>query len=334
MTTTLISLRPNQSILRPSTAAIGSVPGATQASSRRRRRQSLAVYASSLLACLVIMFLTLKLQGVDLRVPMFYYADTHYFQVLIKGVVENGWYLDNPSVAAPLGLNMRDFPMADSLQFFLVKLIGIVARDHALTANLYFLLTFPLTTLTTLFVLRRLGCSYYGEHSVHVSALSHPARAAPVSCRLLPGASGGPDHAARFSRASTVLPRGCGPRPLELTQRPHVGSRAHRAVAVVGRRLLCVLCLLLPPGCRHQRFLASTSDLPAGVGHPGNRLGRPWFSGQLCAHLAPSPETRRQSLRGPAPAGAERIVRPQDRAALVAGGRASLTRSRSAQSHL
>jgi hypothetical protein len=160
MTTTLLSLRPDQSILRRSTAAPGSVPGATQASNRRRRRQSLAVYATSLLACLVIMFLTLKLHTVDLRVPMFYYADTHYFQVLIKGVVENSWYLDNPSVAAPLGLNMRDFPMADSLQFFLVKLIGMVARDHALTANLYFLLTFPLTTLTSLFVLRRLRCSY------------------------------------------------------------------------------------------------------------------------------------------------------------------------------
>src|SRR5207245_5445189 len=158
--TTLISLRSKQSIAGPSPPVVRRVPGATQPSNRRRRRQSLAVYASSLLACLAILFLTLKFQGVDLRVPMFYYADTHYFQVLIKGVVDNGWYLDNPSVAAPLGLNMRDFPMADSLQFFLVRLIGIVPRDHALTANLYFLLTFPLTTLTSLFTLRRLRCSY------------------------------------------------------------------------------------------------------------------------------------------------------------------------------
>src|SRR5207249_7101548 len=42
----------------------------------------------------------------------------------------------------------------------IVRLIGLVVPDSILAFNLFFLLTFPITTLIALFVLRRFGLSY------------------------------------------------------------------------------------------------------------------------------------------------------------------------------
>ena len=137
------------------------LPGKTgMRAALRARCKDLAVYAAALALCLGILIWSMKLYQADLRVPLFYHLDDSLFpQTLVKGVLENGWYLHNPAVGAPLGLDMRHFPMADSLHFFLIKLLGLVTRDAALAANLYYLSTFPLAALTALWVLRRLRCS-------------------------------------------------------------------------------------------------------------------------------------------------------------------------------
>jgi phosphoglycerol transferase len=55
-------------------------------------------------------------------------------------------------------MDMHDFPMVDSLFFVMLKgLLYLTGGEVALSYNLFFLLTFPLTTLSSLFVLRRLG---------------------------------------------------------------------------------------------------------------------------------------------------------------------------------
>src|SRR5262249_25476647 len=74
--------------------------------------------------------------------------------------IENGWYLDNPSLGMPGELHYHDFPLADSLHFLIVKLLALCSRDHALVGNLYFLLTFPLAALSALFVFRRFQLAY------------------------------------------------------------------------------------------------------------------------------------------------------------------------------
>src|SRR5437879_7632677 len=80
--------------------------------------------------------------------------------VLIKGMVENGWYLHNPAVGAPTGLDMYDFPMAELLHFGILKLLACFTSDVALIHNLYYLLGFPLAMLTSLLVLRYFQVSF------------------------------------------------------------------------------------------------------------------------------------------------------------------------------
>jgi phosphoglycerol transferase len=125
-----------------------------------RRLPVAAEYAIAVLLSLALLVWSYQLWQADLRIPLLYQGDALYHQMLVKGTIEHGWYLNNKSLGAPLGLQMHDFPFVDGLFFALLKLISLPSRDWGLTVNLFYLLTFPLTTVTGLYAMRRLGVSY------------------------------------------------------------------------------------------------------------------------------------------------------------------------------
>src|SRR5437763_12389820 len=77
----------------------------------QRWLQALAVYAGAVAACLLVLTLVLQLWTADLRVPFLYGGDGLLFQALVKGVIEQGWYLHNARLGAPFGLDLHDFPL-------------------------------------------------------------------------------------------------------------------------------------------------------------------------------------------------------------------------------
>jgi phosphoglycerol transferase len=117
-------------------------------------------YGGAALACILILTLVLRLWRADLTVPLAYSSDTLMALGWIKGILDHGWYLHNPSLGAPFELDMADFPLADGLHFLVLKFLALFASGPGTVFNLAYLLTFPLTTLTALFVLRRFGASY------------------------------------------------------------------------------------------------------------------------------------------------------------------------------
>jgi phosphoglycerol transferase len=122
--------------------------------------KAFAAYGGATILCLVILVSVLKLWKTDLSDPLIYNGDALYYGMCIKRVVEKNWYLRNDNLGMPFGQEMYDFPMVDSLHFLVIKGLSILS-DHPLTLyNLYFLLTFPLTTLTALFVFRHFNLSY------------------------------------------------------------------------------------------------------------------------------------------------------------------------------
>src|SRR5207237_2436727 len=60
----------------------------------------------------------------------------------------------------PGSFQMFDYPMADHLHFAVMKLISFIVRDFAVVCNVYYLLTFPLITLSCLCVFRCFKLSY------------------------------------------------------------------------------------------------------------------------------------------------------------------------------
>ncbi len=122
--------------------------------------KDIAAYAVAVLLTLLFTASILKLWQADLRVPLTYYGEANYNAMLVKGILDFGWHVDNPAMAAPGELNLRDVPMMDNnLLFVLIKLLGVFSKDYGVVLNLFYLLTFPLVTLSAMFALRQFGIS-------------------------------------------------------------------------------------------------------------------------------------------------------------------------------
>jgi phosphoglycerol transferase len=119
-------------------------------------RKDASGYGAAVGLTLIVLIATLQLWRADLTVPLRYTGgDGTLYLMLVKSTVENGWFLDEHRLGAPDGQNLRDFPMPDVLHYGIIKLLGYVFRNPIVTANLYYLLPYPLAALTTYFVLRR-----------------------------------------------------------------------------------------------------------------------------------------------------------------------------------
>lgn len=123
--------------------------------------KSIAAYTSVVILCLLVLVWVLNLWQADLTVPLApYNGDSIFEAMVVKGIIENGWYLYNPNIGFPTGLYLHDYPSADGLHFLLIKLLSFFSSNFGLVMNLTFLLTFPLVAIASLFVFRRFGLSY------------------------------------------------------------------------------------------------------------------------------------------------------------------------------
>ena len=124
----------------------------------RIKRASQYIMAA-ILSALILCFL-LKLWRADLHVPFHYNGDALLHSMFIKGIVDNGWYWKNPTLGAPNGLEMYDFPAVDNSAAIIIALIGLFTNHPFLVLNIFYLLTFPLVTISALYVFRQLNVSY------------------------------------------------------------------------------------------------------------------------------------------------------------------------------
>jgi hypothetical protein len=131
----------------------------TRVQSRLTSDAALALAAgglAELLACVV-----LKVWKAHLNVPFAYSWDANQFGMYIKGILDHGWFYRNPSLGAPFGQQLYDYPnvATDDLQALLIKLLGVFSSDYATVMNVYFLLTFPLAAVAAYIAFRRLGAT-------------------------------------------------------------------------------------------------------------------------------------------------------------------------------
>jgi phosphoglycerol transferase len=123
-------------------------------------KQPVTVYFTATALCLLILTWVMQLWRADLAVPFVLWGgDELFYSLLIKGGLDNGWYLHNRFVGMPTGLDLYDYPSADNLHLLAIRLLSYGTSNWALILNAYFLLGFPLATLTALFVFRKFRVS-------------------------------------------------------------------------------------------------------------------------------------------------------------------------------
>src|SRR5438067_6955010 len=126
---------------------------------RPRWRERLAWYAGAVALTCVLLFGGLRLDRADLRAPFYYDLDALLILPMVKATAERGLggHWRNERLGAPGVMELYDFPVIDHLHFLCVWLLSKVVANVVVVFNLYFLLTFPLTTLTAMLVFRHLG---------------------------------------------------------------------------------------------------------------------------------------------------------------------------------
>ena len=111
-------------------------------------------YGFVVLFCLGLESLLLGLGWTDLGIPYLYYYDYLYYSASVKGVMEHGWYLNNPSLSAPGTLAIYDYFGLANIHFLMIKGIALFTSDWAQAMNLFYVVTFPLAAVSALMVFR------------------------------------------------------------------------------------------------------------------------------------------------------------------------------------
>lgn len=123
--------------------------------------ERLAWYAGTTLLTCILIFLGLRLDHADLSAPFYYDLDSLLIMPLAKATLERGFggHWRNERAGAPGIQELHDFPVIDHLHFLAIWLLGQCFTNTVVVYNLYFLLTFPLTTLTAMLAFRHLRLS-------------------------------------------------------------------------------------------------------------------------------------------------------------------------------
>ena len=102
------------------------------------------------------------INGVNFNIPIDFNWDSTLFLVNIKSFFASEWRIfdtiKNSALSAPSGLNMGAFPSADlNLILIVLKAFAIFKVNFITSINIYFFLTFFLTSIISLYVLKKLS---------------------------------------------------------------------------------------------------------------------------------------------------------------------------------
>jgi phosphoglycerol transferase len=94
----------------------------------------------------------------DLHVPIAYWRDGLSHGLIVKTIVDMGWYpVHTPWVGAPFGADFLDYPFSDGLNFLLLRLIAFGSDDWVVVQKLFYLAAYFLSGGVAFFVMRKLG---------------------------------------------------------------------------------------------------------------------------------------------------------------------------------
>lgn len=125
----------------------------------RRSIGSLVPYLAVILMCSIILFRTYHLKTIDFRVPLGFASDNLFYQALVKNFVTTGHYYVNPLLGAPGQQELYDFPMPHWIHLVVLACISLVTSQAGAAINLFYLLGYLLSAVTTLYAFRKLGIS-------------------------------------------------------------------------------------------------------------------------------------------------------------------------------
>ncbi len=119
--------------------------------------RELALYVVAVMLCMVGLDYTFQLGKADLRIPLNNEGDGLLGVLCVKNTMERGTYYHSERIAAPYGVDLRDFPLAENLHLAVIRLLGLGSKNPFRVTNYFFLLTYLFTVITAVWTLRQFG---------------------------------------------------------------------------------------------------------------------------------------------------------------------------------
>ena len=143
----------------PGTGEAAPLPDTTSAHPAGRWYVELGWHLLAAALTVGVLVAGLRLDRADFHAPFSYEHDALLILPMVQCTVEHGSHWRNDRLGAPGVSELQDYPVIDHLHFAAVRLLGVFFPDPVVAFNLYHLLTYPLTAVTGMFVLRRFGLS-------------------------------------------------------------------------------------------------------------------------------------------------------------------------------
>jgi phosphoglycerol transferase len=122
-------------------------------------KREIALYLFCEVICILALIWILRLWDADFSVPFSYSGDGLAMSTFCKVLIDNIWWTQNSFMGMPFGQDNFDFPLSNTFALLIIKIIGVLSQNFAVTINLFYVLTFPFTAFTALYVFRKLRIS-------------------------------------------------------------------------------------------------------------------------------------------------------------------------------
>lgn len=113
---------------------------------------------AAVLAVLIAIFV-IGPAALQLQYPIAYTGDALSHGLLIKTIVDTGWYFDLSRVGAPFTSSFLSYPMAEGFHIVVLKILAAITNSYAASFNLFYLSSFALIAAVSYAVMRFLGLS-------------------------------------------------------------------------------------------------------------------------------------------------------------------------------
>lgn len=144
-------------------------------------------YLLTILLTYVILEFVAGISSINWHIPFSYSGDTNFILMAIKTLLKGEWFpfispIKSSYLAAPFGLEFGDWPSADGLFYIIIKCISFFYNDYIAVYNVYFILTFFLSSTLFVFAIRQLNINYpiaivcgilFTFQSYHFARLGH-----------------------------------------------------------------------------------------------------------------------------------------------------------------
>ena len=110
---------------------------------------------------LILVLIVFRIFNINPFLPLNYTGDAIVHYNFAKNIEDTGWWATNPRFGAPVGQTLYDFPLTENTRLLLIKFLIMLGLNWYESVNAFFILSFPLVAVVSLFVMKQFGLKTY-----------------------------------------------------------------------------------------------------------------------------------------------------------------------------